>query len=335
MRPSLLLAAALAACVPAAPAFAWGATGHRLIGQASALSLPSEVPAFLKTPAAVEQLGELAREPDRSKGAGQPHDVDSDPGHFVDVDEAGTVLGGPSLAELPLSREAYGTAVRAAGIDPVKAGWLPYSIMDGWQQLAKDFGYWRVDRLGERVGKTRAERAWYARDRVLREQIIVRDLGVWSHYVGDGSQPMHASIHYNGWGDYPNPEGFTREKVHGPFEGAFVHANITLAAVRGAMPAFASCEAEIRDCVSRYLLATTATVIPFYRLEKAGGFRPADARGRAFALERVAAGAAQLRDLTVMAWRASGDSTVGYPALKVRDLEAARAIPFENMLGID
>ena len=24
------------------------------------------------------------------------------------------------------------------------AGYLPYSIVDGWQQLVKDFGYWRV-----------------------------------------------------------------------------------------------------------------------------------------------------------------------------------------------
>jgi hypothetical protein len=28
-------------------------------------------------------------------------------------------------------------------------------------------------------------------------------LGIWSHYGGDASQPLHVSIHYNGWGDYP------------------------------------------------------------------------------------------------------------------------------------
>jgi len=30
------------------------------------------------------------------------------------------------------------------------------------------------------------------------------------------------SIHHDGWGAYPNPQGYTEEKVHVPFESAFV-----------------------------------------------------------------------------------------------------------------
>ena len=65
-----------------------------------------------------------------------------------------------------------------------------------------------------------AKQAWYRADRERREQLILRDIGVMGHYVGDGSQPHHTSIHYNGWGDYPNPEGFTNSRrTHGLFEG--------------------------------------------------------------------------------------------------------------------
>ena len=81
-RPSrLALAGAVAACaVLAAPqAWGWGATGHRLIGEAAVLALPADVPAFLRSPETVQQIGELAREPDRSKGSGKPHDPTATP----------------------------------------------------------------------------------------------------------------------------------------------------------------------------------------------------------------------------------------------------------------
>ena len=36
-------------------------------------------------------------------------------------------------------------ALRAAGTDEYRAGYLPYAIIDGWQQLVMDFAYWRAD----------------------------------------------------------------------------------------------------------------------------------------------------------------------------------------------
>ena len=34
---------------------------------------------------------------------------------------------------------------------------------------------------------------------------------------------MHVSVHFNGWGDYPNQQGYTTsKKLHAYFEGAFV-----------------------------------------------------------------------------------------------------------------
>ena len=50
-------------------ALAWGATGHRMISQLAIQNLPAEIPAFLRTEKATEFIGELGREPDRSRGA--------------------------------------------------------------------------------------------------------------------------------------------------------------------------------------------------------------------------------------------------------------------------
>jgi len=46
----------------------------------------------------------------------------------------------------------------------------------------------------------------------LREKITLHDIGIWSHYVGDASQPLHVSVHLNGWGNFPNPNGYSDSK---------------------------------------------------------------------------------------------------------------------------
>jgi hypothetical protein len=334
MRPILLLLAPLALLgFRPAPALAWEDTGHRLITLVSAESFPAGLPDFLRTPETARMLMELAREPDRSRGAGQPHDADLDPGHFIDVDDGGKANGGPSLSDLPANRAAYEKALQAAGTDSWKTGWLPYSIIEGWQQLTKDFAYWRVAKVGERTGKTPAERAWFANDRKLREMLIIRDLGYWSHFVGDGSQPLHATIHFNGWGDFPNPHNYTREKIHAPFEGAFVHDNATAAEVKALMPPYQACGCTVQQATARYLLVSAAKVEPLYQLWDQGGFKGTDPRGHAFVLERLAAGAAELRDLVTDAWTASANATVGYPAVTAKSIEESGVAPFETIYG--
>ncbi len=300
-----------------------------------AAALPDEIPAFLRDPAVVAQIGELAREPDRSKGTGDPHDADLNPGHFIDLDDQGRIRAGAAVTNLPPTRAAYDAAQRAAGSDGYLEGFLPYSIQEGWQQLVKDFAYWRVDGWGETHGKTAAERDWFARDRRLHEQLAVRDLGYWSHFVGDASQPMHVSIHFNGWGDFPNPRGYTTERVHAPFEGAFIHSYLDAEQVRTHLTPYRDCACAIAQHTGRYLADTVATVEPFYALEKAGGFRHGDARGREFAAARLAAGASMLRDMVVDAWRASATMNVGYPAILPADVEAGKVDPYPNFVGED
>ena len=335
-RGWLTLALAVAASLSAAGrADAWGDTGHRMIGVLGAQALPSDLPAFLRTAQIADDIGELAREPDRWRGSGRVHDNMRDPAHFVDVDDSGRVLGGPALDALPATRADYETALRAVGADSTKAGWLPYAIIDGWQQLTKDFAYWRADEAGERLEKDPAHRAWLAADRLRRERQIVLDLGTWAHYVGDATQPMHVSVHYNGWGDHPNPQGFTTERIHVPFEGPFVRMHVTMEMVRADMAPYRPCTAGIERCTAGYLGETFRTLVPFYEMEKAGGLKGDHPAGAAFAARRIAAAASELRDLVVDAWNASATSTVGYPPTPVGDIAAGRADAYLLLYGSD
>lgn len=247
------------------------------------------------------------------------------------------VAQGPSIDALPRLKSEYDAALVAAGSDVDDAGYLPYAIMDGYQQLARDFATWRVLYAAEGRERDPGKRAWYREDRVRREALILRDMGYLGHYVGDGSQPHHTTIHYNGWNrDTPNPQGFTTSRqTHGTFEGAFTNRVARLDAVEAAMAAPALEGFDLRARVPAYLRATLAEVTPFYVLEKAGGFRDSDARGGAFATARLAAGASELRDLFILAWRDSANDSIGWPAVKVNEVEAGTADPWLAMYGED
>lgn len=336
--------AAAAVCVLAAVAVpvavqAWGNTGHRLIGVAAVRALPEELPAFLRTPAAAADIGELAREPDRWKGGGQPHDRERDTAHFVDMDDNGFIMSaaGPSIDALPRLKSEYDAALTKAGLDVNDAGYLPYAIWDGYQNLVRDFAYWRVLNAQEARETDPTKKAWYRVDRERREALILRDMGVLGHYIGDGSQPHHTTIHYNGWDrNTPNPEGFTTSRqTHSLFEGAFTAKVARLDVIEGAMAAPQLDGFDLRARVPAYLRTTLGQVTPFYRLEKAGGFGDGDARGATFTIARLAAAASELRDFYILAWRDSADDNIGWPAVKVAEVEAGTADPWLAMYGED
>ena len=336
MRLSRTLLAALfaAAALPAGNALAWGNSGHRMVGQLGAEAFGPEIPAFLRTKKAIDQIGELAREADRSKGAGQPHDADADPDHFVDLSDDGTVLGGPRMDAMPRDRKDYEAALQKVGETSMHAGTLYYSLVDGWQHLTIDFAYWRLLKAGEKTAKSSADRAYFKRDRELRELLILRDLGFWAHYVGDSTQPLHTTLHYNGWGDGPNPKGYTQERIHSPVEARFVERNVVKDMVKPRMYAPETCAPPIQACVARHILQSGARVEPLYQLWAQGGFKDGDPRGIAFTVEGLAMGASRLRDYVSAAWAASADGKAGYPnPQSVREVEAGKPLDRGSIIG--
>lgn len=338
-RLALALTAVVALSLPVGDAGAWGSTGHRLVGVAAMRALPDDLPAFLRTAEAAAEIGELSREPDRWKGGGRTHDRDRDTAHFIDLDDEGRAMSaaGPHITALPELRSEYERALAAAGLDVDDAGYLPYALIDGYQQLVRDFGYWRVLAAAETRETDPARRAWYREDRERRETLLLRDIGILSHYVGDAAQPLHLTIHYNGWGDYPNPEGFTTSRqFHGQVD-SWPYGRINLASLEATMSAPSECASPcaIRERVPAYIQTGLAQVAPLYRLEQSGSIAEADEASGAFMLARLAAGASELRDLITAAWRDAGDARVGWPAIRVSEVEAGAVDPWDSMVGVD
>jgi hypothetical protein len=323
-------------------ALAWGTTGHREINLDAARSLPTSLPAFVRSPEAIAEIESLGPEEDYLKGSGESWDRDYDPGHFVDIGDDGTIFG-TRLDALPLDMSAYAKALAGAGSDPYRAGYLPYAVADGWEQVREDFAYWRAfDYLATHASAS-GDRAVFAAARDLRQALVVRDIGVWGHFVGDGSQPLHVTIHYNGWGEYPNPNGYTTEKIHSRFEGAFVRDHVTAQAVAQLLvasspPPAASgllTQEQILAMTGTYLKRTASNVTTLYQIEKAGGFERASPSAIAFTTARVSDGARELRDLIVLAWDNSQYASIGFPPIAVRDILSGSVAPAPSAFGGD
>jgi hypothetical protein len=335
MRLSAIAAALLTAvlAVPL-PALAWGAVGHRIINNVAARTLPVTLPAFVRTPEAIAEITTLGPEADRLRDAGTVYASDLDPAHFLDLDDDDTIAGVVPLAQLPPSREAYDTAVRTghdegrAKPDEYTTGYLPYSIADGYLQVEQDFAIWRVDTYGETHAASAKDRASFAADRKLREILTVRDIGYFGHFVADGSQPLHVTVHFNGWGDFPNPNNYTESKqFHAKFESAFVTAHESAGNVLPLVAADAATNVPIMTMVGTYLTATNSHVVDTYKLEQAGAFDAATPQAVQFTAARLADGAQMLRDLIVDAYVDSADMKVGYPGVLVRDVESGAVAP--------
>ncbi len=316
-------------------ALAWGTQGHTMINRLAAQGLPATLPAFVRTPAAVREIAYLGPDEDRLKGAGRSWDADNDPGHYLDIGDDLTVFGVVRLSALPPTMEAYTRALEAAHSDPYRAGYVPYTIMDGWEQVRQDFALWRVDNYLASHAATARARASFAAERALRQTLTLADIGRWGHFVADGSQPLHVTVHFNGWGNYPNPNGYsTAHNIHAMFESEFVDRYVTLADVRRDLspmhvmqPQTLITQRSLASLVGRYLTGTARAVPHLYAIQKAGGFTRGTPQAVDFTAAQLARGASMLRDLITLAWDDSLNANVGYPEVRVRDVLAGKVVP--------
>ncbi len=280
---SLLLILALA--VPQSVG-AWGDHGHEISGLAAALKLPTEMPVFMLQSS--RQLSYLNPEPDRWRDRAES-DLDPavkafSPEHYIDMEFV------PEGALLTATdRYAFIEALIKAGKKPAEAGFVPYRIMELFQSLRIEFRLWRVTQ--DRI------------KRAMIEERIINDAGILGHYVTDGANPHHTSIHHNGWiGD--NPKGYSTDKtLHYRFESQYVNTHIQLNDV---MPLVGTAHVLIkpREEVIAYLQTSRSQLETLYELEKKESFseQTKSEEHRQFVSKRLAAGAQMLRDLWWTAW---------------------------------
>ena len=279
-------ALALAACFVLAPlAHAWGNDGHKMINRLAANSLPADVPAFLRGESALNEIEYLGPEPDRWRSPAEPELVSAQaPEHFIDLEPA------DALGPLPHKRFDFEAKVYAAGDRPDRIGLQPWQTIEVWDRLKAAMRQYRTLSANHE-------------DTAAVEHAIIFYSGWLGHYVGDGSNPLHTTIQYNGWTG-PNQNGYTTaHQIHYQFESPFITANIHSADVAPKMSSLKPIGGDMFDAYVAYLRQSSTQVDQVYKFEKAGGWVGAGSpESRAFAAERLAAGASMLRDMIYSAW---------------------------------
>ncbi len=288
LSPFLLIIAVAVLLPTLAPG--WGDVGHTTINRVAAEHVPADMPRFLKT--AANHIGWLGPEPDRWRSnLEKPLNDAQAPDHFIDLEYVDW------LKPLPPDRFKFIQAVyeyraQHPGADvpqPEKIGFQPYIAIETFDRLKVAFREFRHARAeGRSTAGAEANAIFYA--------------GWLGHYVGDGSNPMHTSIQYNGWVG-PNPRGFsTAHDVHSKMETAFVNANPEVTHIADLVRAPKHLDHPFEDYVA-YLRESQAKIDRAYELEKACGF---DGKGtpesREFIRQQLGRGSQMLLNMWYTAW---------------------------------
>jgi hypothetical protein len=290
-------------------AFAWGNEGHTYINRVAAEKIPATMPRFLRR--AVVEIAYLGPEPDRWRNPAEfalKNAQEAD--HFIDLERVSW------LDPLPRGRYEFYRKLyekRAATSDhpddylPERVGLQPYITLEVYGRLKAAFREYR--QLQAAHQPTQAV-----------QQAIIFYAGWLGHYVADGSQPLHTTIHYNGWVG-PNPNGYTTQHgIHGLFETNYVGANIKTTDFAGFVKAPSQLKDPFADYLA-YLNESHALVENVYSLEKAGGFAGKGSPAAFdFTTHRLAAGSQMLLNLWYTAWMESAapapEHTAPLPATK-------------------
>jgi hypothetical protein len=287
----LLLLAALPLLADHARAARWGRDGHLLSGLAAATNLPAQMPAFFRT--ARTRLSYLNFEPDRWR---DPQLAEMNEAfqydHFIDLENV------PTDALEASDRFVYLLMLSRAGLrDPQReGGLLPFRIIEMYDRLLVEFRLWRQEQNPQ-------TRRWI-------EERIINDAGILGHYVADGANPHHTTIHFNGWAEGKlNPNGYTLDRTfHRRFEADFVGAKVRIEDLVPRLTAPRTI-ANVRAEVMAHIRKSNSLVDRLYALEKTAPFGQDtnSAQHKAFAVERLSAGIELLRSLWWTAWLRSGD----------------------------
>jgi hypothetical protein len=274
----------------------WGNEGHVYINQVATAKIPNSMPGFMR--GAENRIAYLGPEPDRWRENSEYTLKDAqEPDHFIDLER----LDG--FGELPEGRyefirrlyEKRATVTsNADDLLPEQVGLLPYATIEVYDRLKVAFREYRklkaANQPTEAVG-----------------QNIVFYAGWLSHYVGDGSQPLHTTISYNGWVG-PNPHGYRTEPgIHFEFETQFISRNVSAQDFAGLVHGPVRLTHPFEDYM-QYLRESHALVERLYQLEKAGGFQGAGSKeALEFTEQRLAAGSQMLLNLWYTAWLESAN----------------------------
>ena len=283
----------------------WGPRGHQSANRAAVRSIPSDGPVFLRE--YEDWISKTGPLPDSWRGVSEPYSkLFEDPNHGWFKEQFAF------LTVIPRSRyefvlKLYDEYLRIKDKDPDRAaltnvrwtGTLPYAAMENYDRIKSAMRQYRA-LIAQNTESSRTDARFLAQD-------IAFYTGWLGHYTADGAQPLHDTIHHDGWLG-PDPKGYTRDpRIHGRFESQFVElikltdTDLTpqMSSARALDDPFAAILAHLDDASTH--------VEAVYIMDKRGAFsNPKDSEAAQLVRSQLAKAASLLRDLVYTAWISSG-----------------------------
>jgi hypothetical protein len=300
---------------------AWDYENHHAINQLAVTTLPTNFPAFVRTSAATDRIAFLAGEPDRWRNVTDPTFKHANgPDHYIDMEQLDLYGLKPEslphfrydfVAQLALARKANPEKFKemdgSKNDDHTRqlVGLLPWAINENYAKLKSCFSYLKT-----------FEAAGTPDEITNAEQNIIYVMGVMGHYIGDASQPLHATMHHHGWlGENPNHYG-TNASFHSWIDGGFLArmGGVDLAGMQAkARPAqvvsyqgHPASPDEIFPAIMEFLLKTEKEVEPIYKLDKDNKLSPRSStapEGKAYLEAQMLRSVQLLGDIWLTAWQ--------------------------------
>jgi hypothetical protein len=231
------------------------------------------MPAFFRQ--ASTELSEMAQEPDNWKCTAAPHlKATEQPEHYLDLE----YLDGQPI---PRRRADILKHYFAKGIDPSKAGFLPYAIEEGYERLLVAFTACRSQP-----------------DSKPAQQRAIMYAGWVAHYCEDATMPLHCTKDFDGKLDaagqmqqkgihtkidsYPEQQGFTPEMLN--------------------KDQAAEAVADVWPLIAKTIASSFALAGRCYELDAAGAFDKDPDKGKELMLERSRAATKLTMDIWYSAW---------------------------------
>jgi hypothetical protein len=307
------------------PAKAWDYEAHRVVNELALASLPADFGGFELTPALKNRVAFLGGEPDRWRNVSdlelKHYNI---PEHYFDLEDIQWCGLTPETLP-PLRYDFMAVLARAwaahpenfPAIDPAKdadhtrelTGFLPWAITEYYEKLKSDFS----------VLKAVKEHGGTPEDAANAQADVVYVMGVMGHYVGDGSQPLHTTRHFNGWVG-ANPKGYTTSlRFHSWIDGGYfkktggikaepllgkIHPAERLSSARDAGGMFKQ--------VVAYVVEGNKLVEPLYDMDKNGqltGEGDKGLEGRPLLDGQIVKAGQMLGNLWYTAWREAPEDT--------------------------
>ncbi|HKE29676.1 MAG TPA: hypothetical protein VKB88_45315 [Bryobacteraceae bacterium] len=298
---------------------AWGVRGHTVANLAAVEGIPEDGPAFLRAQKAY--IGHLGTIPDTWRSPSEPWLRISEDANHGWYTEAFDFIPDPPHSRTEFTLRVYDEYLKTRSKDPDRAkllnirytGLQAYSMIEGYERMKAGMRLYRGliapgDAARTNIATLYAPISPLLRDPAQVKQMLATDIAFYmgwvGHYVADAAQPLHNSIHHDGWSG-ADPKGYTRDPmIHGRFESQFVDlAGITEQDVVKYMRPEPRLLENVWQAVLDHSLEARGFTEDVYRLDLRGAWaKPDGAEARELVSKRLAAGAGFLRDLAYTAW---------------------------------